>query len=150
MADVPAHTQDVTHRYQISYPEHEPRAHDPWHRDFVAWKRQRRAAGTYYCDFAHEHRGGDTSECDLTKPLEAHHKHIEFALKNGLLVPANYALFEAVFPGITQDRIGAWIDSDANLELLCVFHHRGNGGKHVVSVSDFEAQLFIRGLLQDH
>lgn len=145
--DIPAHEQTITHHYAIAYPEHEPRDQDPWAQDFREWKRRRKASFTNWCDFAHEHRDGDTSECDNEHPLEAHHKHIEFALKNGLLVPENFALFEAAFPGITLDQVGEWIDSDANLELLCVAHHRGHGGKHIASVSDFEAELFIRNLI---
>ena len=41
-------------------------------------------AGTYTCDFAVEHRNGDTSECDLTKPLECHHRIIEFSVQNSV------------------------------------------------------------------
>lgn len=146
MADVPAHKQPVTHRYVISYPEHEPRTRDPWHSDFLEWKRRRRAAGTYWCDFAHQYRDGDTSEC-APGPKEAHHDHIEFAMVNGLLVPANYERFEKRWPGITQDRVGEWIDTDPNLILYCPFHHRGNGGVHTASASDFEASTILANLL---
>ena len=142
MADVPAHDQKVTHSYTIHYAGHEPREDDPHKKDFDEYKRRRKADGTYHCDFAAEHRNGDQSECDLSKPLECHHKHIEFALKNGV----DLALLEADYPGVSQMGIGAWIDSAENLELLCVFHHRGHAGKHVVSVSDFEGELYVRGL----
>lgn len=141
---VPAHDQNVTHSYVITYPAHEPRDEDPWARDFREWKRRRKATNSYYCDFAQQFRNGDTSECDNDHPLEAHHKVIEFALKNAV----DMALLAPHYPGLTADTIGKWIDSDPNLELLCAFHHRGHGGKHVASVSDFEAQEFIRNLIR--
>jgi hypothetical protein len=139
---VAAHDQVETHRYVIHFPEHEPREHDPHKSDFDEYKRRRRQDGTYHCDFAMEHRNGDTSECDLSKPLECHHQHIEFALQNGV----DLTLLEKDYPGVSDVGIGAWIDSATNLELLCVFHHRGHGGKHVLSVSDFEGEIYVRGL----
>jgi hypothetical protein len=141
--EVAAHDQAVSHRYSIHYPAHEPRAVDPHKADFDAYKRRRRADGTYHCDFAVQHRGGDESECDLSMPLECHHQHIEFALQNGV----DLALLEQDYPGVSQQGVGAWLDSAANLELLCVFHHRGHGGKHVASVADFEGQIYVRRLL---
>lgn len=140
--DVPAHDQHVSHSYTVHYPEHGPRASDPHYKDFEEYKRRRRAAGTYHCDFAAEHRAGDTSECDLSKPLECHHKHIEFSLQNGV----DLALLEGDYPGVSKQGIGAWIETAPNLELLCVFHHRGHGGKHVLSQSDFEGLVYVRGL----
>lgn len=141
--ETPAHDQRETHAYTVRYPPHEPRAEDPHHADFEEYKRRRRADGSYHCDFAAEHRGGDPAECDLTKPLECHHKIIEFALANGV----DLALLERDYPGVSQQGIGAWIDSATNLELLCVTHHRGHAGKHVVSVSDFEAEQYVRSLI---
>lgn len=142
--EVAAHDQVVDHRYTVVYPAHEPREQDPHKSDFEEYKRRRKAEGTYYCDFAHQFRAGDSSECDLTKPLECHHKIIEFALKNGV----DLKLLEKDFPGISQMDVGAWIDSDQNLELLCVKHHRGHAGKHVAAYADFEAQEYVRGLLR--
>lgn len=143
VANVAAHDQAVSHRYVIHYPEHEPREVDPHKHDFDEYKRRRRENNTYHCDFAIEHRDGDESECDLTRPLECHHRHIEFALQNGV----DLALLEHDYPGVSQQGVGAWLDSADNLELLCVFHHRGHGGKHVASVADFEGQIYVRRLL---
>lgn len=140
---VAAHDQAETHRYVVHFPEHEPRDKDPHKGDFDEYKRRRRESDTYYCDFAMQHRGGDTSECDLSKPLECHHQHIEFALQNGV----DLTLLEKDYPGVSTEGIGAWVDSAANLELLCVFHHRGHGGKHVLSVSDFEGEIYVRRLI---
>lgn len=143
MADVAAHDQRFTHRYVVSYPEHGPREDDPHKPDFEAWKRRRREAGTYHCDFAAEHRGGDAGECDTEHPLEAHHKVIELALMNAV----DFALLDADYPGISAPTVGAWIDGDQNLTLLCRAHHRGPGGVHNASASDYTSEFYIRDMI---
>ena len=140
---VPAHLQAVTRRYVIHYPEHGARESDPFYSDFHAYKKRRKADGSYHCDFAAEHRIGDTSECDLTRPLECHHKDIEFAMLNEI----DLSLLEAVYPGVSSMPVGKWVESAANLELLCVFHHRGHAGAHVASFSDYTATYYVRGLI---
>jgi hypothetical protein len=87
----------------------------------------------------------DFSECSLDQPLEVHHTHIEFALQNGI----DLAWLEVDYPGISNpDEIGAWVESAANLEWLCIFHHRASGtGKHHAAVADFEGERYIRGLI---
>lgn len=140
---VAAHRQAVTHRYIITYPAHDPREHDPHLRDFREWKRRRKAAGTYHCDFAWQHRDGDTAECETRKPLEAHHRIIELAMMNEI----DFALLDAIYPGLSAQEIGAWIDSDANLTLLCVNHHRGPMGVHVASYADYGSEFYIRNLI---
>ena len=137
-----AHDQKVTNHYLIHYPEHPPRADDPHYRDFEEWKRRQKAAGKWRCAWAA--RVDDDSQCDLTRPLEAHHSHIEFALQNGV----DFAHLEHVFPGISDPtQVGAWIESDANLVLLCAKHHRAAGaGVHHLSASDFEASAFVEGV----
>lgn len=140
---VAAHDQRVTHTYLIHYPEHAPRAGDPHYADFRAYKALRKKNGTLTCDFAVEHRGGDTSGCDLALPLEAHHKVIEFAVLNAV----DLALLEHDYPGVSSMGVGAWIESAANLMLLCVRHHRGPDGVHVASYADFGATFYIRDLI---
>lgn len=153
---VPAHEQVFTHRYMVKYPAHDPRADDPHKHDFLEWKRRRKAAGTYHCDFAIEHRKGDFAECypwpGMTppapaslplKPLEAHHRVVELAMMNEI----DFVLLEADYPGISAQTVGAWIDSDANLTLLCVNHHRGPGGVHSASYSDFGSEYYVRDLI---
>jgi hypothetical protein len=121
-----------------------PRANESHKRDFDEWKRRRRENGTYHCDFAKDHRNGDESECDLTHPLEAHHKIVEFAMMNEI----DFTLLEPDYPGISEETVGAWIDSDANLLLLCQNHHRGAMGVHVASASDFGSTFYIRNLIR--
>jgi hypothetical protein len=139
---IPAHTQLVAHRYIINYPEHGPREGDPSYADFHAYKRHRRENGTYICDFAVEHRNGDTSECDMSKPLECHHAHIEFAMMNAV----DLSLLEKDYPGVSSMGVGKWVESAANLQLLCVVHHRTDNGVHKVSYSDYGASFYIRRL----
>lgn len=89
--------------------------------------------GEYRDDFSECHGG-----------LELHHAHIEFALQNSV----DLAILEAHYPGVSDpESVGEWVESGANLEYLCEFHHRGHGGVHVASSSDFEAEHFIKGLI---
>lgn len=142
--DAPAHVQAVTHRYSIAYPEHGPRAGDPNYADFRAYKKRRKASGTYFCDFATEHRRGDQSECDLALPLECHHKVIEFALLNEV----DLVSLEADYPGVSSMAVGAWVESAENLELLCVKHHRGHAGAHTASYSDYGASFYVPNMIR--
>ncbi len=140
---VAAHSQLVTHSYFINYPEHGPRETDPYYADFHAYKALRRKAGTYVCDFAVEHRAGDFSECSPPDvPLECHHRHIEFAMMNGV----DLTLLEPDYPGVSAMGIGKWVESAANLMLLCVVHHRTDNGVHKVSASDYGSSFYIRNL----
>jgi hypothetical protein len=138
-----AHDQVFSHRYVVHYPEHGPREGDSHYADFHAYKALRRKNGTYACDFAVAHRGGDTSECDLAAPLEAHHRVIEFATMNAV----DLALLEKDYPGVSAAGVGAWVESAQNLELLCRACHRGPGGVHVAAAADYGASFYIRNLI---
>ena len=135
---VPSHDQKVTHSYTVHYPEHEPRKSDPHYRDFNAYRRK--TYKTARCAMGIQR--GDFTECD--GPLELHHAHVEFALQNGV----DLKWLEQSYPGISDpDAVGAWIESAANLTWLCAKCHRGHGGIHVASASDWEAEKFVRGLI---
>ena len=134
----PEHTSPVTHHYSVHYPPHEPRESDPHYRDFDAYRR--RTHKTAKCAIG-EHRG-DYSDC--RGPLELHHAHVEYALQNGI----DLVWLEQDYPGISDpDSVGAWVESAANLQWLCLFHHRGHGGVHVAAAADFEASRYVRGLI---
>ncbi|TDH56712.1 hypothetical protein E2F47_06170 [Mycobacterium eburneum] len=139
MADeVAAHDQHVTHAYVVRYPAHPPRRSDPHYLDFEHYRRRTHA--TAKCAIG-EHRN-DFSECD--GPLELHHAHVEFALQNGV----DLAWLEVDYPGISDpDKIGSWVESARNLMWLCLRHHRGDNGIHVLSAADFEAQKYVRDLI---
>lgn len=137
----PAHDQAVTHRYTVHYPAHAPRESDPHYRDFEAF--HRRTRDTAKCAIG-SHRN-DFGECDNDHPLELHHAHVEFAIANGI----DLAWLEVDYPGISDpNSVGAWVETAANLVWLCRFHHRGHGGAHVASASDFEAEKYVRGLIR--
>lgn len=71
---------------------------------------------------------------------------MEFALQNGV----DLAWLEVDYPGISDpDHVGAWVESAVNLEWLCLEHHRGAHGVHLLSSSDFEAQRYVRGLINE-
>lgn len=134
----PAHDGAITHSYTLHFPEHPPRTGDPHYVDFEAFRRRTHktaqcAIGAHRDDFS-ECRGG----------LELHHAHVEFSLQNGV----DLAWLEKDYPGISDpNSIGAWVESAENLLWLCLFHHRGHGGVHVASASDFEAEKYVRGLI---
>lgn len=131
---VAAHDQVEAHRYTVHYPDHAPRPDDPHYRDFEAYRRRTHA--TAVCGMA------ATGGC--AGLLELHHAHVEFALANAV----DLALLERDYPGVsTPDEVGAWIETAANLLWLCTFHHRGHGGVHVASASDYEAERYVRELI---
>lgn len=124
----------------MHYPPHPARENDPHYCDFEAYRR--RTKDTAQCAIG-AHRG-DFSECSLDKPLELHHAHVEFSLQNGI----DLTWLERDYPGISDpSTVGAWVESADNLLWLCEFHHRGHGGVHVASASDFEAEKYVRGLI---
>jgi hypothetical protein len=141
--DVPAHLQKVTRSYMLHYPEHPARENDPHYRDFEHFRRTH--VETARCAIG-EHRD-DYSECssgDTSSGLELHHSHVEFALQNGVAL----AWLEKDYPGISDPAlVGAWVESASNLLFLCEIHHRGHGGVHVTSASDYEASKYVRNLI---
>ena len=138
---VEEHDGNITHHYTIHYPAHPERTSDPHYKDFNAYRN--RTKDTAKCAIG-AHRN-DFSECDLKNPLELHHSHIEFSLQNGV----ELKWLEADYPGVSDpDTVGAWIETAANLEWLCLFHHRGHGGVHTAAYADVEAEKYVRGLIK--
>ena len=138
--EVAAHRQKVTRSYWVSYPAHPAREDDPHYRDFEEYRRRTHA--TAKCAIG-EHRG-DYTECSLGKPLELHHAHVEFSLQNGV----DLVWLEKDYPGISDpSQVGAWVESADNLTWLCESCHRGPGGVHVASASDYEAAKYVSGLI---
>lgn len=136
----PEHDQKVTKSYSIHYPEHSPRKSDPNYVDFEHFRRKTHAAAKCAIGL---HRN-DFSECKGL--LELHHAHVEFALQNGV----DLAWLEKDYPGISDpNTVGAWVESAQNLTWLCLEHHRGAHGVHLLSSSDFEAQRYVRGLINE-
>jgi hypothetical protein len=134
-----AHSQKITHKYVVHYPDHPPRASDPHYIDFNHYhKLHSKDAKCAFADSA------DSDQCVLDKPLELHHRYIEFSLQNGV----DFATLEKDFPGISNpNEVGAWVESDTNFEWLCQYHHRGAGGVHVSSASDFASERYVKDLI---
>jgi hypothetical protein len=141
MTDLPitvAHNQKITHHYEIHFPAHEPRQGDPLYVDFNAYRKAHIADAQCYIG----QRVG-FQQCSLDQPLELHHAHIEFSLQNGVSLTA----LAKDYPGIDNPtQVGQWIESEQNFRWLCVYHHRGLGGAHNLSHSDFEASQYIPNL----
>lgn len=137
---VPAHKQTQDHRYVVAFPEHGARSQDPHYADFEAWKRKHQDGAKCWVG---ERIGSD--QCTLDQPLEVHHAVIEWSLINGV----DFAALEKDYPGISDpSKVGEWVDSaDPALRFLCQFHHRGHGGAHVASHSDWTAQAYVKDLL---
>ena len=133
-----AHDQKATNRYVVHYPPHEPREHDPHYKDFNAYRKATKE--TAKCAIG-LHRN-DFSDCQ--GQLELHHTHIEFSLQNGV----DLKWLEVDYPGVSNpEEVGAWVESAANLEWLCLKHHRGAGGIHHAAAADFEAEKYVKGLI---
>lgn len=136
----PEHSQKFSHSYIVHYPAHEPREDDPNYKDFEEYRKRTKA--TAQCDFGK--KMGDFTLCG--GELELHHAHIEFALQNAV----DLALLERDYPGVSDpNAIGAWVESADNLVWLCELHHRGAGGVHNASASDYEAERYVRHLISD-
>lgn len=135
---ITAHSQAITHHYTVHYPDHAPRKGDPHYADFNAYHQRTKATAKCVIGL---HRN-DFSEC--RGQLELHHSHVEFALQNGI----ELRWLEIDYPGISDpDTVGKWVESAANLDWYCEFHHRGHGGVHVAAAADFEAEKYVRGLI---
>ena len=133
-----AHDQAVTNNYVVHYPPHEPREKDPHYKDFNHYRDSTKADAK--CSIG-EHRS-DFSDC--AGRLELHHAHIEFSLQNGV----DLKWLEVDYPGISNaDEVGKWVESADNLLWICEKHHRGVGGIHHASASDFEAEKYVRNLI---
>jgi len=148
----PAHTQVSAHRYIVHFPPHPARKDDPHYVDFNHYHKKTRPAARCYVgsiigfdECRDEH--GETVTIDSRgeqSGLELHHAHVEFSLQQGISLEA----LEKVYPGISdKEDLGAWVESGDNFMWLCTFHHRGPGGAHTATASDWEAEKFVKGLI---
>ena len=155
-----AHAAKTSHTYTMHYPPHPARTDDPHYVDFHHFHTQhgpdaRCVIGLQFDDGTAPTRqtekpqrligsGESNAGCDVVSPIELHHAHIEFSLQQGI----DLAALEKDYPGVSNPTdLGAWVETGANFEWLCVFHHRGHGGAHVAAASDFEAEKYVRGLI---
>ena len=133
----PAHDQSTTHRYTVHFPEHLPRAEDPNYPAFAAYHRATEATAKCFI-------GQRVGLSGCVPNLELHHAHLEFSLLNGY----DLAAINVDYPDLKDDAaVQKWAESQENFRWLCVFHHRGHGGAHVASHSDWEASQYELGLI---
>jgi hypothetical protein len=141
--EVAAHRQAETHRYTVSFPAHGHRESDPHYRAFEQFKRRTQGTKVWVC-YVGARAGFDSCS---KGPLEIHHAYIEFAVQNETDAGALHRDFPGIRADATQEEIDAWVESEENFRILCAFHHRGHGGAHTASHSDWEAQLYVPGLI---
>jgi hypothetical protein len=153
MADeIAAHDQAESHHYVVHLPPHPAPPPAPPNVAIDHYHRKTRAAarcyvgeriGFGYCRDA-QGRPCPPPGGGQQPGLELHHAHVEFSLQNGI----DLAALEKDFPGISDaTSVGAWVESDVNFRWLCCEHHRGPGGAHTASHSDWEASQYVPGLI---
>lgn len=133
----PAHDQTESSKYVVHYPAHLPRKSDPNYKAFEAYHRATQK--TAVC-FIGQRVGFDT----CAGGLELHHAHVEFSLANGIDLKA----IQTDFPDLADmAAVLRWVETDQNFRWLCVFHHRGHAGAHVVSHAFWEAGQYVPRLV---
>lgn len=137
----PAHDQSATHKYTIHYPEHLPREDDPHYKAFNAYRR-------HHIDSAVCYVGERAGHDQCAGGLELHHTVLEFATVNAADPKALHKDFPEIPEDATPEQIADWAESSpGEFRFLCVFHHRGHGGAHTAAHADWEAQLYVPGLI---
>lgn len=145
----PAHDQVHSSRLIVHYEEHGTREDDPFYHLFNEYRRRAKHDPELYQCWLGKTRG-DFSDCTLLEadgkviPLELHHRFAEWAIQQEIDLDMINKQFSDVK---TRDDIGKWVESEENLIFLCRFHHRGHGGAHVASASDWIGQLFVKHLI---
>lgn len=113
--------------------DHAPREDDPHYHLFERAKARIKRQGLWKCIV-------DDELCDGEPEL--HHTFIEFSLINSVdrdEVARGLGLnFE------TDEDFQQWVESPANLEVLCVAHHRSRYGIHMLPGPLWEATRFKR------
>jgi hypothetical protein len=151
---VAAHAAKQGHSYTVHFPPHPARTSDPHYVDFNHFHQQHRKTARCFIgekigfDDCRDAQGNLTpAPADPNEEqagLELHHAYVEFSLQQGI----DLAALEKDFPGISDpSQVGAWVESDQNFRWLCVFHHRGPGGAHTASHSDWTAEQYVRSLI---
>lgn len=150
-APTPAHSQQVTNRYAITYPAHEPRADDPNYPAFAAYRAANVATAVCFVgrrvgyDECRDAQGAPVGEQpNGGHGLELHHHYLEFATVNAV----DIAAIEVDYPNLTDPtKVAAWAETDANFLWLCAYHHRSAVGVHHAAAADWEASQYVQNLL---
>lgn len=105
----------------IAYPKHEPRKASSTYRKTHKHLVYTLDAPCWICGIKHSEGGA----------METHHAHFEWASQNGL----DLEKVTKDWPDLTdRDKLAEWVDSEANMLVLCAAHHRGkHTGIHEIS-----------------
>ena len=128
-----AHDQMLTLHLKQHVEEHEPREHDPHYHLFEAAKARLKRQGLWKCVI-------DDELCEGQPEL--HHSHIEFSEINAT-DPAKVEQALGLHFESDED-FQAFVESPANLEVLCSAHHRTRFGIHVLPEPLWQAVRFHR------
>lgn len=125
---VPAHEQMMTLHLREHVEDHAPREDDPHYHLFERAKARLKRQGLFKCIV-------DDELCDGAPEL--HHTHIEFSLINAVDRDKIAHVLGLDFE--TDEDFQAFVESPANLEVLCVAHHRSRYGIHMLPGPLWEA-----------
>lgn len=105
----------------VAYPPHPPRKSSPTYQRTHKHLVYQLDGPCWVCGIRHSTGGA----------METHHAHFEWASQNGLAL----ARVTADWPAITdRAKLAVWVDSEANMLVLCAAHHRGkHTGIHEIS-----------------
>jgi len=96
----------------VAYPPHEPRSESPTYVKTHHHLVYTMDAPCWVCGIRHSQGGA----------LETHHAHFEWASQNGL----DLEKVTVDWPDLTdRQKLAEWVDSEANMLVLCAAHHRG-------------------------
>jgi hypothetical protein len=134
---VPAHAQSRRLHETIYYPEHDPRkASAEYHRVHHHL--------VYELDEPCWVCGVRQSQMSAGQHMETHHWTVEWALANSIDPSKILAQFP-VMGAPDEAHLRAWLDSEANMLVLCSLHHRdGLHGVHSVTYPAWVAQRYQR------
>ncbi len=134
MSDIAAHTERLTLRLVVAYPEHAPRESDVHYAAFHQARARLEKLGRLRCWI-------NNADCSAG-PIELHHDKVEFSLANDVDVGK---FDEAYGLHLTNDEdFLAYVESEGNLLGLCQFHHRGGGGIHCLPYPLFVVQKYLK------
>lgn len=128
-----AHTEQLTIRIFIAYPEHAPRESDKHYRVFNETRERMKRLGLLKCWI---------NNADCVGDIELHHSAVEYSLAQDVDISK---FNEAYGLHITDDsEFEDYINSEGGLLPICVFHHRSHGGIHALPQPLWVVQRFLR------
>lgn len=129
-----AHTETLTLRIVLAYPEHPPRAQDPHYHVFNETRERLKRLGALKCWVGNADCAGD---------IELHHNLIEDALINDV-DRVKFALDHPQFRTDSDEEFLDLVQGEGNLLPLCRMHHIGALGIHCMPYSAWNVQKYLK------